>query len=82
MVGAQLTDLHLSEDLSEGFCSRPHQLSVKSSTDWKRFGPRELETSRVLLEEIQSLGTQTALMKETLQEPRAALISGTNRNYF
>lgn len=29
-----LTDLHLSEHLSEGFGSRLHQLSVKSPADW------------------------------------------------
>lgn len=50
---------------------------MKSSADWERFGPRELETSRVLLEEIQSLATQTALMKKTLQDPRAALVGNT-----
>lgn len=64
MVGAQLTDLHLSENLPEWFCSRPHQVGVKSPADWERFGPRKLETSRVLLEEIQSLGTHSVMIKE------------------
>lgn len=54
------TDLHLSEHLSEGFSSRLHQLSVKSAADRERFGPHELEASRVLLEEIQSLGRQNS----------------------
>lgn len=33
---------------------------MKSSADWEQFGPRKLETSSILLDEIQSLGTPTA----------------------
>lgn len=40
-----VTDLHLSENISEGFNSRHHQLSVKSSADWQRLGPNEIKTS-------------------------------------
>lgn len=50
-----MTDLHLSEHLSERFSSRLHQLRVEGPADQEGFGPHELETSRVLLQEIQSL---------------------------
>lgn len=53
-----MTDLHLPKHLSEGLSSRLHQLGVKSPADGEGFGPHELEMSRVLLEEIQSLKIQ------------------------
>lgn len=55
-----LTYLHLPEHIPERFNSRLHQLSVESTADWQRFGPRELKPFGVLLEEVQSLKRQVA----------------------
>lgn len=60
MVDAQLTYLNLSENISEGFSGRLHQLSVEGSADGERFRPNEMETPRVLLQEIQCLLKQNS----------------------